>query len=154
MSPGKSDSVFSVVYSRFNPWEAQLVRHALEIEGIESFIDNDYILHANWLFSNAVGGVRVRVHGGDAERAGRIIREMDRPAEMPEGELPPHEPAGAESDEPEAGRPHPRGQKGRRKKIITWAGPAAVGSYILLGAPLLFRKALKRGEHRPEDEAE
>lgn len=139
------EASFKVVYSSINAWEAELVRHALELEGIESFIDNDYIVNANWLYSNAVGGVRLRVYSLDAGRAEGIIRAMQKRAYGPLG----HESNGTGEDRPR----HPHA-KGKRKRIITWSGLAAVISWLLLGIPLFFRRRRNRGPQSFEDEPE
>lgn len=146
MTSRNSDPIFTVVYSSFNAWEAELVRHALEREDIESFIDNDHIVQANWLYSNAVGGVRVRVHSRDAERAVEIIRAL-------EGQERTDEPFGPEIVE-DADEPASPGSKGERKRLITWSGLAAVGSWFLLGVPLLFRRGRNRNARSKKDQAE
>jgi hypothetical protein len=57
------------------PHEAEVARTLLEAEGIECFIENGYTVNANWLWSNAVGGVRVMVKPGDEENAKLLLAE-------------------------------------------------------------------------------
>jgi hypothetical protein len=51
------------------PTEAHLARAKLESEGIDSMIANDVMVGTNWLYSNAVGGVKLQVRKSDAEAA-------------------------------------------------------------------------------------
>ena len=52
-----------------------MVRTRLEHEGIECFINDEHLVSVNWLLSNAVGGVRLKVKREDAERAAEVIGE-------------------------------------------------------------------------------
>jgi hypothetical protein len=125
----------------------------LEREGIESFIDDANIVTMNWLYANAVGGVRLRVRGRDAERAGHIIQAMEEVdaghgQELADGGEPPG-PTGCETGEGGTSGP---GKLGQRKTFITRYGLAAIGSWLLLGIPLFFRRA--RDQARRSTEAE
>lgn len=62
-----------------HPLEAHIVRGRLETEGIESFITDENMV-TNWLFSTALGGVRIQVREDDAERARGIL--ADGPEEI------------------------------------------------------------------------
>jgi len=55
-----------------NLWEASLARGKLEDAGIKAFIDNENML-AGSLYSNAIGGAKLRVPAIDAERALSIL---------------------------------------------------------------------------------
>jgi len=55
--------------------EAGLAKSRLEGAGITCFLDNEYTVGANWLYSNAVGGVKLRVRDEDAKEAKAIIEE-------------------------------------------------------------------------------
>ncbi|WP_298438349.1 hypothetical protein [Geobacter sp.] len=41
--------------------EAGLAKSKLEAAGIVCFLDNEYTVGANWLYSNALGGVKLNV---------------------------------------------------------------------------------------------
>ncbi len=49
--------------------DAHLARMRLESVGIDCFLDNENIVDANWLWSTAVGGVKVKVRRSDAKAA-------------------------------------------------------------------------------------
>jgi hypothetical protein len=55
------------------PVEAHLIRCRLEAEGVEAFVADEHIVSLQWLYSAAVGGVKVQVHAGDADRARAIL---------------------------------------------------------------------------------
>src|SRR5437868_7676829 len=53
--------------------EAAVARGALEQEGIETFLANEYMVTLVWTLSQATGGVRLSVASKDAERARKIL---------------------------------------------------------------------------------
>lgn len=53
--------------------EAQLARMKLEGSGIDSFIADEAMVNMNWLYSNAIGGVRLQIHEEDLETAKEIL---------------------------------------------------------------------------------
>ncbi|WP_136523375.1 putative signal transducing protein [Geomonas ferrireducens] len=55
--------------------EAGLAKSKLEAAGILCFLDNEYTVGANWLYSNALGGVKLNVPEENAEEAKAIIEE-------------------------------------------------------------------------------
>ncbi|PAV25798.1 putative signal transducing protein [Tamilnaduibacter salinus] len=57
------------------PMEAHLDRGRLESEGIQAIIADEHTIHMQWLYSNALGGVRLQVDEGDVERAERVLSE-------------------------------------------------------------------------------
>lgn len=59
-----------------NPLEAHIARGRLESEGIEAFVADENIIWANWLLSDAVGGVQLRVTAENSIRARRILNEI------------------------------------------------------------------------------
>jgi hypothetical protein len=67
------------------PYEASLVRSKLESAGIEAFVEDDYTINANWMWSNALGGVKVLVPTSQADEA-RGILEADQPESPPADE--------------------------------------------------------------------
>jgi tetratricopeptide (TPR) repeat protein len=55
------------------PAQAHVVKGRLEAEGIRAFVVDEELVTANWLYSGAVGGVKVKVREGDVERALDIL---------------------------------------------------------------------------------
>jgi len=73
-----------VTVARFQePASAALARGRLEAEGIESELQDHFTVGVNWLYANAVHGVKVRVAAGKADEARRIL-EVDRGADLAE----------------------------------------------------------------------
>jgi ssDNA-binding Zn-finger/Zn-ribbon topoisomerase 1 len=64
------------------PLEAHLHRAKLESEGIDSVVVDEHIVNANWLYSIAVGGVRLQVKESDLARAREILDKI--PEHVPE----------------------------------------------------------------------
>jgi RNA polymerase subunit RPABC4/transcription elongation factor Spt4 len=55
------------------PYEAHLARSLLETEGIDAFVAFEHHVGLNWLYSSALGGVRLHVPAADAERARELL---------------------------------------------------------------------------------
>lgn len=70
------------------PYEANLLKGRLEAEGITCFIENENIITANPFYSNAVGGVQIKVKQEDEERALAIIAETDKAGNEFSAEMP------------------------------------------------------------------
>lgn len=56
---------------------ANLWRVRLESEGIECFIEDEHIVTMNPLYNYAVGGIKLKVHERDVERAIEIIEIIE-----------------------------------------------------------------------------
>ncbi len=56
--------------------QAHLMAGALEEEGIEVFIMDENLVSINPLFSNVVGGVKLKVKQEDADKALQLIQQM------------------------------------------------------------------------------
>lgn len=56
---------------------AHIAKGRLESEGIRVFVANEHHVWANWLFSNALGGVEVQVLAEDEERAREILQQVN-----------------------------------------------------------------------------
>jgi len=54
---------------------AYLSKARLESEGIECFVVDEFTVTMNWLFSNAIGGVKLNVKESEAQRAAEILRQ-------------------------------------------------------------------------------
>lgn len=70
-------SMFTTVASYHDPIEAHIACGRLRAEGIEAHVADDQLAVANWEWRLAVGGIRLRVAEDDAERARRVLRELD-----------------------------------------------------------------------------
>ena len=55
--------------------QAGLDKSRLESQGITCFLDNEFTIGVNWLYSTALGGVKLKVFERDAARAKGIIQE-------------------------------------------------------------------------------
>ncbi len=72
------------------PHGAQIARATLEAEGIPAFVSQENLVGLNWIWSYALGGVKVQVPEEFAERAVTVLTE-DRSADLnstPEASLP------------------------------------------------------------------
>lgn len=73
---GSSDSSRWVVIASYSyPYEAQIANTRLLAEGIPSRIENEHTINMNWLYSNALGGVRLMVIAEYAAMAREIIAQ-------------------------------------------------------------------------------
>ncbi len=66
--------------------EAELARTSLEAEGIATLLENENLIRLDWLYMNALGGLRLLVHEEDAARAREILAEPE--AAGPASEFP------------------------------------------------------------------
>jgi hypothetical protein len=57
------------------PYEAHLDRARLESEGITAVIADEHTISMQWMLSDALGGVRLRVQDEDLARAEEILAE-------------------------------------------------------------------------------
>jgi hypothetical protein len=53
--------------------EAQAQKSLLEGSGIPAFLPDENTVQMNWMYTNAIGGVRVQVNENDYERAMELI---------------------------------------------------------------------------------
>jgi len=59
------------------PIEAHVLKTKLESEEIECFIADENTVTMNWLYSNAIGGVKLQVKKSDFKRAIAIIQKKN-----------------------------------------------------------------------------
>jgi hypothetical protein len=73
MSEPRSD--VQLVTLRFYPFlhEALIAREMLEAEGIHALVPDEHTISMDWLYRNAIGGIRLQVRSGDAARANEIL---------------------------------------------------------------------------------
>lgn len=75
--PKQSDA--PVMIRRYqNLLEAWLSKSILDSSGIESFLVDENLVSIQWMYSNAVGGIKLLVRGEDAETARKLL-EQDTP---------------------------------------------------------------------------
>ena len=74
VNPDSGGEELITVANFSHPTEADPVVAWLESEGIECFLTNEHTVTMNWLYSNAIGGVGVRVKAADVERANEILQ--------------------------------------------------------------------------------
>jgi hypothetical protein len=75
------DLVTVAAFSR--PFEAQFAKARLEAHGIAAMIRDEYTVSMNWLWSNAIGGVKVQVAARDLDAA-RVILSVDATEDLGE----------------------------------------------------------------------
>ena len=69
-----------VTVARFtSPLEAHIARSRLEYEGIRAVVLDEAMITMNWLYSNALGGVRVQVLESNVEAAEEILETAKDP---------------------------------------------------------------------------
>lgn len=68
------DSQLVVIATYRDPTMAHLAKSNLESAGIPSFIRDEHIVSMQWLFSNAVGGVKLEVPALHAEEALELLK--------------------------------------------------------------------------------
>jgi len=65
-----------ITVSRYSfPYEAHIAKTRLDSEGIPSFIVDEHTINMQWLYSNALGGVRLQVPEAYAEVALAVLAE-------------------------------------------------------------------------------
>lgn len=116
-----------VIIERYStPYEANLVKSQLESAGIPAFVADEYTVGMNWLYSNALGGVKVLVPESLAAEARQFLGSV---TEVP---------ATTESDAeicPECESKNTENFLDKRGSFLTW---------VLLGLPLLLPSEKKK----------
>jgi hypothetical protein len=65
-----------ITIARFSkPEEAHLMRTRLEAGGVPAYVQDENMVQMDWLYSNAIGGVRVQILEEDIDDARAIIQE-------------------------------------------------------------------------------
>ena len=101
------------------PIDAYLLKTRLEVDGIGCYIFDDNLIGLNWLYANAVGGVKLYISSEDLEKALEIMDqglvEDDRCFNCDSSNL-------------------------KFKRISGWL---LLGSYFILGVPVPFKGTWK-----------
>ena len=56
--------------------EAHIIKGKLESEGIKAFLADDFTIDVDPMLSNAAGGVKIKVHNSDKEKALDILKTI------------------------------------------------------------------------------
>lgn len=64
------------IASFINPWDAYLAKGKLEDEGIPALIADEYHVWANWIYAQALGGVKIQVFEENASAANDILSSL------------------------------------------------------------------------------
>lgn len=123
------------------PHEAHVAKASLDAAGIPAFLTDEYTINVQWMYSNALGGVRLLVHGEDVEVAMQILA-ADFSESLENGEWMDSATPTIDKGNPER-CPHCGSTDlashvaGRVPVFVTW---------MLLGIPLFFfRRGMKCG---------
>jgi len=63
-----------------SPQEAYLAKGMLEAQDIPVFLADEHLVSLHWLYSNAIGGVKLQVLESDVEPARELLRGGSQPA--------------------------------------------------------------------------
>jgi hypothetical protein len=81
-------SSWTTVDRFFHPTDAHIAAGKLESEGIPVFLLGINHASANWLLSNALGGIRLQVPAGHVDDARRLLAQIAQPIDEGESECP------------------------------------------------------------------
>lgn len=123
------------------PHEAHVAWASLDAAGIPAFLTDEHTINMQWMYSNALGGVRLLVHRENVETALGIL-ETDFSASLENGEW-----LGSASPETGPKEPARCPRCGSANLVAHSAGRApAFVIWLLLGFPLFFvRHGMKCG---------
>lgn len=116
------------------PHEAHLAKAQLEAAGIPSFIADEHTINMQWLYSDAMGGVRLQVLAELADEAKEILSEPFEILEEQDIPLPP------QTEETPPGCPACGAALGERRTDRR----AAMISWLLLGLPFFLGRDIRR----------
>ncbi len=68
------------------PYQAHLAKSRLEAEGISAFIRDEHLISIDWLYSPALGGVKLEVPEDQWEEANKIL-ETSLPTDLEQMEI-------------------------------------------------------------------
>lgn len=122
------------------PHEAHVAKASLDAAGIPAFLTDEYTIGMQWMYSNALGGVRLLVHRENADAALEIL-STDFSESLSDGEW------AEQEDEASSARGEPErcSRCGSANLVPHVAGKApAFVVWMLLGIPLFFfRRGMK-----------
>jgi hypothetical protein len=88
MQEESQDSNWTTVDRFFHPTDAHIAAGKLESEGIPVFLLGINHASANWLLSNALGGIRLQVPASQVEAARQLLAQIAEPSDAGEIECP------------------------------------------------------------------
>ena len=138
VNPDMGEEGLITIANFSHPTEADPVVAWLESEGIECFVTNEHTITMNWLYSNAIGGVGVRVKAADVERANEILQAVSTPDAVGDELTPSNSEMDQDNDTtseircPQCGSENVHYEKFSRRLVFA--------SWILLTVPLPFFK--------------
>lgn len=69
---------FIVVATYLDATQAHVAKGLLESEGIDAVLRDEHLVTANWMLSNALGGVRLMVPQSREAEAQRLLQQVNR----------------------------------------------------------------------------
>jgi hypothetical protein len=109
------------------PYEANMVKSRLEAAGIPAFVADEYTIGMNWLYSNALGGVKVQVPESLALEAQELLNSGS--------ESPTTDEFATVDTCPQCASKNTERFLDKRGSFLTW---------VLLGLPLLLPRKKKK----------
>ena len=88
MQDDSQNSSWITVDRFFHPTEAHIAAGKLESEGIPVFLLGINHASANWLLSNALGGIRLQVPASQVDDARQLLARIEEPSDTDEIECP------------------------------------------------------------------
>lgn len=88
MKDKSQSSNWTTVDRFFHPTDAHIAAGKLESEGIPVFLLGINHASANWLLSNALGGIRLQVPASQVDNARQLLAEISGPGDAGESECP------------------------------------------------------------------
>lgn len=61
------------------PYEIVILKHRLDQEDIHYFFENENTIEVAPFYSNALGGIRLKIHPNDFEAVQLILEDLNRP---------------------------------------------------------------------------
>ena len=117
-----------VIIGRYStPYEANMAKSKLESAGIPAFVADEYTIGMNWLYSNALGGVKLQVPGSLASEA---LALLDAEAGSPTTDE-----LATDYACPKCGSKNSEDFLDKRGSFLTW---------VLLGLPLFLPSKKKK----------
>ena len=74
----------TTIASFSKPEEAHLLRLRLEAGGVAAYIQDENMIQLDWMYSNAIGGVKVQIAEEDIDDAREILNEQPIDSSAPE----------------------------------------------------------------------
>lgn len=83
MMPAERPTTFVTVGTFWNPWPAWMLRNKLADGGVDAFVHDEFAVTMNWLYANAMRGVKVQVPLEQVEKAQAILDRDDSSVLLP-----------------------------------------------------------------------